>query len=86
MKITPLKNNILVKRALPDRFTGRIMLPVIHNDDKTTSGVVVAVGPAVQDVKVLDVITFAKYANKEFIIEDEKYLMLAEEEVFAVIG
>lgn len=86
MNITPLADNILVKRALPDRFTGKIVLPVIHNDDKTTSGTVFAVGPKVYDVKVLDVVTFPKYANKEFNIEGEKYLILREEEIFAVVG
>lgn len=86
MNITPLADNILVKRALPTKFAGSIALPTMQYDDKTTSGTVFAVGPKVYDVKVLDVVTFPKYANKEFTIEGEKYLMLREEEIFAVIG
>lgn len=86
MIIVPLADNIVVSRAPRASFAGLIALPHIYNDDKTTTGVVVAVGPKVFDVKVLDVIAFPKYANKEFTISGEKHLMLKEQEVFAVIG
>lgn len=86
MTIIPLNNYIVVERAEAEKYVGCIALPSLKYDDKTTSGTVIAVGPKVVDVRVLDVITFPRYANKEFIVEDRKVLMLREEEVFAVIG
>lgn len=84
--IIPLADNIVIERAAPDRYIGLIALPSVKYDDKTVSGVVVAVGPKVVDVKVLDVVAFPKFANKEFVVGDRKVLMLREAEIFAVIG
>lgn len=84
--IIPLADNIVIERAAPNRYAGLIALPSVKHDDKTVSGVVVAVGPKVFDVKVLDVVAFSKYSNKEFVVGDRKVLMVREAEIFAVIG
>lgn len=84
-EIIPLRNYIVVERAKPEKYVGRIALPDIKNDDKTVLGTVIAVGPGVYDVKVLDTITFPKYCNKEFIVNEKKYLLIQEAEVFAVV-
>ncbi len=84
--ITPLHDNIVVERHEADKYVGSIALPNMKHDDKTVTGVVIAVGPEVVDVKPLDVITFPKYCNKEFVVDEKKVLILRELEVFAVIG
>jgi co-chaperonin GroES (HSP10) len=84
--IIPLADNIVVERALPERFSNGILLPILQYDDKTVTGTVIAIGPNVHDVKPLDVITFPKYCNKEFIVDEQKVLIMREVEVFAVIG
>jgi chaperonin GroES len=85
MNITPMTDHVLVKRAPREEVSNGILLPHMSHDDKTTTGIVCAVGPKVVDVQVFDRIAFPKYANKEFIVNDQKYLMLRETEIFAVL-
>lgn len=85
MPITPMKDYVLVKRAPRKEEENGIFLPRTDHDDKTTTGVVCGIGPKVADLAVGDNIAFPKYANKEFVVDNEKYLLLREVEIFAVI-
>ena len=94
MKVRPLHDRILVERIDEEEKTpGGIIIPDTAKE-KPSQGKVVAVGNGKKtedgkviplEVKVGDKILFGKYAGTEIKIEGKEYLMMREDEVFAVI-
>ena len=94
MKVRPLHDRILVERIEEEEKTaGGIIIPDAAKE-KPSQGKVVAVGngkktddgKVVQlDVKEGDKILFGKYAGTEIKVDGQEYLMMREDEVFAVI-
>jgi chaperonin GroES len=94
MKIRPLHDRLIVQRLEEEEKTkGGIIIPDTAKE-KPVEGKVIAVGEGrvkkdgtkiPMEVKKGDRILFAKYAGSEVKIEGEEYLMMREDEVFAVI-
>lgn len=81
----PLHDRIIVERAPVRKMAGVIALPNVQYDDKTITGIVLAIGPEVVDVKLLDRIAFPRFCNAEIEVDGVKYLVLKECEVWAVV-
>jgi chaperonin GroES len=94
MKLKPLADNVIVKTLKGEEMTkSGIVLPD-SDKDKQSEGEVVAVGPgktrengsvATMSVKVGDRVMFRQYAGQEVKIEEEKYTVLSEGDIVAVI-
>ncbi len=96
MKVKPLGNRILVKRAEPKSSKGGILLPE-SSKEKPKQGEVIAVGPGRLDdagkleklqVKVGDKVLFGSYSGTEVKVPDqaeEGLLIMSEDEILAVI-
>ena len=94
MKIRPLHDRILVKRAEEKEVKkGGIIIPDTAKE-KPQEGKVIAVGngkvndegkKVPLDVKAGDKILFGKYSGSEVKLDDEEYLILREEDVLAII-
>lgn len=94
-KIVPLSDKILVKRLEAEGKTkGGIVLPDTAKE-KPKEGKVIALGGgkllddgsrAKFQVKKGDRILFTSYAGTEIQLEGEEYLIMAEDDVLAVIG
>lgn len=86
MNIKPLGERIIVKPLKQEEKTeGGIFLPETASKEKPQQGNVIAVGPDFKGVKKGDKVLFAKYAGTEVEIENEKYLVLGEDDVLAII-
>lgn len=96
MKITPLKNRVLVKRSKAETTKGGIILPETAQE-KPKEGEVVAVGEGSRDeegrlhpmsLRIGDRILFSSYAGSEVKNSetDEEYLILAEEDILGVFN
>lgn len=95
MKIRPLHDHIIVTRVEPDTISkGGIVIPTTAQE-KTTEGIVIAVGNGVHlengkirplDVKNGDRILFEKYAGAEVKINGEEFTVLRESNVICVLG
>lgn len=92
--IKPLGNRIVVQREEAKTAKGGILLPESAKE-KPRQGKVLAVGPGKTDdkgrscpldVKVGDRILFSSYAGTEYKANDAEYLILAEEDVLAVLS
>jgi len=93
-KVRPLHDRILVRRIEEGEVKkGGIIIPDTAKE-KPQEGEVVAVGEGRRmesgerqpmDVKVGDLVLFGKYSGTDVMIEDEEYLILREEDVFAII-
>jgi chaperonin GroES len=94
MKVQPLHDRVLVKRADEETKTkGGLFIPSTAQE-KPVEGVVIAAGKGKQlddgkirpmAVKSGDRILFAKYTGTEVKIEGEEHLILREEDILGVV-
>jgi chaperonin GroES len=95
MKLTPLHDRIIVKPAPAEEVTkGGIIIPDTAKE-KPLQGKITAIGKGRVDdngkiipmqVKVGDNVLYGKYAGTEVTIDGEEYLMMKENDVFAIVG
>lgn len=94
MKLRPLGDRIVVVPIEKEATTpSGIVLPE-SSKEKPQEGKVIAVGPGTRnekgeripmDVKQDDVVLYAKYAGTEIKLNGEKYLILRENDVLAIL-
>ncbi len=95
LNIKPLGDRVIVKPKEQEEVTASgIILPDTAKE-KPQQGEVLAVGPGRRDedgdyidmdVKVGDVVLYAKYAGTEVKFEGGKYLILKETDILAIVG
>jgi chaperonin GroES len=94
MKLTPLGDRVIIK-LLEQQETkkGAIIIPDTAKE-RPQEGEVVAVGKGRRDnkgariemeVKKGDRVLFGKYSGNEINIDDEKYLVVKEDEIIAIV-
>lgn len=90
LKLKPLNNRVVVKRAKAVTTKGGILLPETAKE-KPKEGEVVAVGPGVRDeegvlrpvaLSVGDHVLFSSYGGTEV---DEEHIILTEDEILGVL-
>ena len=89
MKIQPLADRVLIKPAPAEEKTiGGIIIPDTAKE-KPLKGEVVAAGNGTKDeamvVKVGDTVLYGKYAGQELEFEGEKYLVMRQSDILAII-
>lgn len=90
MNIKPLSDRVLVAPAAAEEKTvGGIIIPDTAKE-KPLKGEVVAVGSGTKDeemiLKVGDTVLYGKYAGTELEYEGEKYLIMRQSDVLAVLA
>jgi chaperonin GroES len=88
-KIQPLADRVLVKPAAAEEKTiGGIIIPDSAKE-KPLRGTVLAVGNGTKDEPMIlkqgDQVLYGKYAGTELEFEGEKYLIIKQQDVLAVI-
>lgn len=88
MTIRPLADRVLVLPAQAEEKVGGIIIPDTAKE-KPQRGKIVAVGNGTKDeemiLKVGDEVLYGKYAGTELESEGEKYLMMRQSDVLAVV-
>lgn len=88
MTIKPLADRVLVLPTPAEEKVGGIIIPDAAKE-KPQRGKVVAVGHGTKDeemvLKVGDVVLYGKYAGTELENGGEKYLMMRQSDVLAVV-
>ena len=95
MKIRPLHDRVVIKRMEEERLSaGGIVIPDTATE-KPIKGEVVAVGEGkpldngqvrALKLKVGDKVLFGKYSGTEVKLDGTDYLVVREDDVFAVLG
>ena len=90
MNIKPLADRVLVVPAPAEEKTiGGIIIPDTAKE-KPLKGEVVAVGNDTKDeemvVKVGDTVLYGKYAGTELELEGNKYLIMRQSDILAIVG
>lgn len=95
MKLKPLHDNVVVKPSSTEEMTkSGIVLPETASKERPERGEVIAVGPGKTlengktnplNVKVGDKVMFKKYSTDEIKIDDEKFLLVNESDILAIL-
>jgi chaperonin GroES len=94
MKLTPLGDRVIVKLLEAEEINkGGIIIPDTAKE-RPQEGEVIAVGKGRHDnkggriameVKKGDRVLFGKYAGNEITLDDDKYMVMKEEEIWAIV-
>jgi len=88
MKIKPLADRVLVKPAPAEEKVGGIIIPDTAKE-KPLRGQIMAAGNGTKDeqmvVKEGDTVLYGKYAGTEIELDGEKFLIMRQSDVLAVI-
>ena len=90
MNIKPLADRVLIKAAPAEEKTaGGIIIPDTAKE-KPLQGEVLAVGNSTKDeemvLKAGDTVLYGKYAGTEVELDGEKYLIMRQSDVLAVLA
>ncbi len=89
MNIKPLADRVLVLPAPAEEKVGGIIIPDTAKE-KPQRGRIIAVGQGTKDetmvLKENDIVLYGKYAGTELESEGEKYLIMRQSDVLAVLG
>ena len=90
MNIKPLADRVLIKpAAAEERTAGGIIIPDTAKE-KPLQGEVLAVGQGTKDeemvLKAGDQVLYGKYAGTEVELDGEKYIIMRQSDVLAVLG
>ncbi|MBQ7388173.1 MAG: co-chaperone GroES [Paludibacteraceae bacterium] len=89
MNIKPLADRVLIQPAAAEEKTvGGIIIPDSAKE-KPLKGIVVAVGTGSKDEEMIlkagDTVLYGKYAGTELELDGEKYLIMRQSDVLAII-
>lgn len=93
MKLVPLGDRVVLKQLVAEETTkSGIVLPG-QNKEKPQQAEVVAVGPGgmvdgkeiKMEVKAGDQVIYSKYAGTDVEVEEEKYIIVKQSDILAVI-
>ena len=89
MKIQPLADRVLISpKAAEEKTAGGIIIPDTAKE-KPLAGTVVAVGEGKSDEKMIlkkgDKVLYGKYAGTELEYDGEKYLIMRQSDVVAIL-
>lgn len=90
MNIKPLADRVLIRPTAAEEVTlGGIIIPDTAKE-KPLKGEIVSVGNGTKDEEMIlkagDVVLYGKYAGTEIELEGEKYLIMRQSDVLAIIG
>ena len=94
MNLRSLHDRVIVKRQEKETTTAGGIVLASSAAEKPAEGVIVAVGPGKKSkhgetialsVKVGDKVLFGKFSGSEVKVNGEDYVIMREEEIFAVI-
>lgn len=89
MNIKPLADRVLVQPMAVETKIGGIIIPDTASKEKPIQGTIIAVGNGTKDepmeLKAGDNVLYGKYAGTEIELEGEKYLIMRQSDVLAVV-
>ncbi len=89
MNIKPLSDRVIIKAAAAEEKIGGIIIPDTAKE-KPLKGEVIAVGGGSKDeemvLKAGDKVLYGKYAGTEIELDGEKYLIMRQSDVLAILG
>ena len=90
MNLKPLADRVIIKPTAAEEVTMSGIIIPDSAKEKPLRGEIIAVGKGTKDEEMIlkegDQVLYGKYAGTEIEFEGEKYLIMRQSDVFAVIG
>lgn len=84
-KLKPKNDKLLIEPIVaPDKTEAGIIIPESAKD-RPNQARVMAVGPKVENINEGELILFGKYAGTTFVLDEQSYLLIREQDVIAEI-
>lgn len=88
VNVRPLSDRVLIRPLDKETNTGGIIIPDSVKE-KSQQGLVISVGTGKKDepmtVKIGDLVLYGKYSGTEVEYDGEKYLIMRESDIYAII-
>jgi chaperonin GroES len=88
-KITPLGDRVVVEASAaeePVSASGFVVASKEEENSRPQSGKILEIGPDVKGLSVGDEVIFKEFIPTSFDLDDQKFLILSEEDILAKIG
>ncbi|MVO08607.1 co-chaperone GroES [Flavobacterium sp. TP390] len=89
LNIKPISDRVVIEPMAAETTTASGIIIPDTAKEKPQKGIIVAVGNGKKDhtmtVKTGDVVLYGKYAGTEFKYEGKDYLIMREEEIYAIL-
>ena len=94
MKLVPLSDRVVLKQCEAEETTKSGIILTSSAQEKPQEAEVIAVGPGgvvdgkeiTMQVKVGDKVIYSKYSGTEVELDNEKYVIVKQNDILAVIG
>lgn len=80
-----VKDKIVVKVEIKEKTASGIIISDSVNE-KIQKGKVISIGNEVKEIVINDIVVFNKYSGVEIEIDDQKYTILKDSDVFVVLS
>ena len=84
--ITPLADYVVLQQEEAKTKTASGLLLPESAIEKPKIAVILAVGPAVRDVKAGDKVIYGGYSNTDIKIENDEYMLVKNENIYAKLA
>lgn len=85
MKIQPLADRVIIEPIEPETKTASGIIIPDTAKEKPQKGKVIAIGSDPLTVKEGDTVIYGKYSGTEITIEDKKYLIMRETDIYVIV-
>lgn len=83
--LRPLEDYVVLKVKKEEKTTTSGIILATEEKDKPATGVVISVGPKVENIKANDEVIYQTYAGTKVKLDQEEYLLVQSKNIFAVI-
>lgn len=83
--LRPLEDYVVLKVKKEEKTTASGIILATEEKDKPATGVVISVGPKVENIKANDEVIYQTYAGTKVKLDQEEYLLVQSKNIFAVI-
>ena len=86
--LKPLHDNVVLKKEEIENKTASGIILTSENKNKPSIGVVEAIGDGCQDAgyQVGDKVVYKEYSGTRVKMDDEEYIVIADEDILAVVA
>lgn len=83
--VLPLRNKVICTffEQKKESFSG--LITISKDKERPVSAEIIAIGPEVKNIKIGDIVLFAKYSPHEIYIEEQTFFVLSEDDVLGIL-
>ncbi|MFP7699536.1 MAG: co-chaperone GroES [Candidatus Phytoplasma pyri] len=81
----PLEDNVILEFKIEKNTTDSGIIVNTQEKEKSSVGIVIAVGPKVSEIKKNDEVIYKNYSGNKIKIENKEYLVISSKDILALL-